>query len=88
MSELNNLNEFELIQFNCINEVIKHNKKITSSELILLFTQKLERKEDRLKLKELILKLIELSPYKKQIFENDNDQSKSIEVIKMLGIFE
>lgn len=85
---MNELSEVELIQFNLMNEVIKHNKRITSAELILLGTQKLESKKDRLRVKELTLKMIELSPYKEQILQNDKEQSKSIEVIKMLGIFE
>lgn len=84
---MNELSEVELIQFNLMNEVIKHNKRITSAELILLGTQRLESEKDRLRVKELTLKMIELSPYKEQILQNDKEQSKSIDVIKMLGIF-
>lgn len=67
---------------------IRLTPKITSAEIVLINQRFAETKAERHKAKVKALNIIELTKKQSKINKNDLEQSKSIEVLKMLGIFE
>lgn len=85
--KIDSLSYNDFIALNSIKEIIKYNKKITSAELVLINQRDCNDKYKRNKIKRKVLELLEVIQ-SDRINKNDSEQSKSIEVLKMLGIFE